>query len=110
MSRETINDILLVSKDIYNYIKYPSLMTKNDVSGQVLVNSSKTFKKLDELKAMFEETSKPSSSKGGKATVKVRSPDESSKSPSPRINPTPPLKKTPNPPNRKAPTPPPSPF
>lgn len=61
MTRETIDDTLVVAKDIYNYIKNPSLMMTNDVSGQILINFSRTFKKLEELKSMFKEKSKPSS-------------------------------------------------
>lgn len=58
-------------------------MATNDVSGKMSINLSKTFKKLEELKEWFEEKSKPSSLKWGKALVEVNSSDKISKSPSP---------------------------
>lgn len=83
LDKGTIDKILTLSKDIYDYIKNPILMTTNDVSEQMLLNLSKTFKNLEELKVMFENKSMPSSLKEGKADVEVISLEKSSKSPSP---------------------------
>lgn len=69
-TRETIDEICYIFKKVYEYIKNPNLMTTNDVSGQIMINFSKTFKKLEESKAMFEEKSNPSFLKGERPLLK----------------------------------------
>lgn len=63
--KETIKEILCIYKDIYDYIKNPNMMKTNDVCRKMQISFLKVCRKLDELKAMFEEKSKPSSSKKG---------------------------------------------
>lgn len=58
-------------------------MTKNDIIGQILIIFSINIKKLDELKALFKEKAKSSSSKGGKFDIEIEfnSSSKSSKPP-----------------------------
>lgn len=48
-ARETINDIQFYTKDILDYIKNPSLLTTNELCGQMLIRFYKTYKLLEEL-------------------------------------------------------------
>lgn len=60
-------------------------MTANEVNGKAMFKFSRVFSQLDELKALFEEKVKPSSSKKGKSKiVDITTTEEKSKSPSTR--------------------------
>lgn len=63
---QSIDENLIISKDIYLYLIHPQMPTNNDLRGQMLIQFGNTFEKLNELKALFEEKGKLSSSKGGK--------------------------------------------
>lgn len=66
VSRETIDEILQTSKDVHDHLKNPLIMTTNEVCGKTQLIFAKVFKILEDLKVLFEEKSKPFSSKRGK--------------------------------------------
>lgn len=64
-ANKSINEILTLSKHISNHLVHPQMPTNNDLSGNSLIKFHKTFEKLNEQKALFEEKGMSSSSKRG---------------------------------------------
>lgn len=65
-TRKCVDEILTISKDIYDYLKHPAMLTTNGLSGQILIQFGKTSIKLNELEDLFKEKRTLSSSTWGK--------------------------------------------